>query len=192
MFNTRRGLWGYTGTAPDGEPVTVQSTGMGGPSAAIVAEELIELGARTLVRIGTCGSLVESLRAGDLVPAAEVLAADGASQALGAGERVAADRGLVDALASAAGREPAVVVSSDLFYDRRDGAAGRWRAAGAVAVEMEAAAVLTVAELHGVRAGCLLAVTDELEGGRVRIGDEELEQLGIRLGEVALAALRTR
>ena len=44
MMNARRGLWGYTGTAPDGLPVTVQSTGMGGPSAAIVVEELIELG----------------------------------------------------------------------------------------------------------------------------------------------------
>ena len=44
MLNARRGLWGYTGTAPDGEPLTVQSTGMGGPSAAIVVEELIDLG----------------------------------------------------------------------------------------------------------------------------------------------------
>src|SRR5205814_6108368 len=67
MFNTRRGLWGYTGAGPDGAPVTVQSTGMGGPSAAIVAEELIDLGARTLIRIGTCGALVEQLRIGDLV-----------------------------------------------------------------------------------------------------------------------------
>ena len=57
MFNHHRGLWGYTGTAPDGRQLTVQSSGMGGPSAAIVAEELIALGARTLVRIGTCGAL---------------------------------------------------------------------------------------------------------------------------------------
>ena len=46
MFNHARGLWGYTGTAADGLPLSVQSTGMGGPSAAIVVEELIELGAR--------------------------------------------------------------------------------------------------------------------------------------------------
>ena len=63
MFNHARGLWGYTGTAPDGEPLTVQSTGMGGPSAAIVIEELIDLGARTLVRIGTCGALGRRPRA---------------------------------------------------------------------------------------------------------------------------------
>ena len=57
MFNHARGLWGYTGTAPDGEPLTIQATGMGGPSAAIVVEELIALGARRFVRIGTCGAL---------------------------------------------------------------------------------------------------------------------------------------
>ena len=44
MFNHHRGLWGYTGTAPDGEPLTIQATGMGGPSAAIVLTELIALG----------------------------------------------------------------------------------------------------------------------------------------------------
>ena len=193
MFNTRRGLWGYTGRAPDGDPVTVQSTGMGGPSAAIVVEELNELGARTLVRIGTCGSLVEELRTGELVPVGSVLAEDGASRALGAGPAVSPEPELAEAVAAAAAREPATIVSSDLFYDpRRQGKEDSWRDAGAVAVEMEAAAVLRVAELRGVPAACLLGVTDELARGRKRIGDDELEALGVRLGEVALAALRTR
>src|SRR3954451_23812906 len=79
MFNHHRGLWGYTGTAEDGEPLTVQATGMGGPSAAIVTWELIELRAERLVRVGTCGALVADLRLGDLVVATEALAADGAS-----------------------------------------------------------------------------------------------------------------
>src|SRR5579871_2740831 len=61
MFNHNRGLWGYTGTAPDGEPLTIQSTGMGGPSAAIVVSELADLGARELVRVGTCGALSAEL-----------------------------------------------------------------------------------------------------------------------------------
>src|SRR3954470_5476809 len=86
MLNTRRGLWGYTGTAPDGGLVTVQSTGMGGPSAAIVVEELIGLGARVLVRIGTCGALIDGLELGQLLAASPVLVADGTSRALGAGE----------------------------------------------------------------------------------------------------------
>src|SRR2546421_7201853 len=108
---------------------------MGGPSAAIVAEELIALGARTLVRIGTCGSLVEELRIGDLVPVGSVLAEDGASRALGAGPAVSPEPELAEAVAAAAGRDPATVVSSDLFYHpRAQGEEEAWRAAGAVAV----------------------------------------------------------
>src|ERR1700751_1224833 len=66
MFNHNRGLWGYTGTAADGRPLTIQSTGMGGPSAAIVISELMDLGARRLVRIGTCGALDPALSLGEL------------------------------------------------------------------------------------------------------------------------------
>src|SRR3954463_9629122 len=77
MFNHHRGLWGYTGTARDGELLTIQATGMGGPSAAIVIEELIELGARTLIRIGTCGAVNGELAIGDLVRVERALARDG-------------------------------------------------------------------------------------------------------------------
>jgi uridine phosphorylase len=135
---------------------------------------------------------VPDLRLGELVPVGEALTEDGASRSLGADGRVAADEALTAALAREAGREPAAIASADLFYDPREDARDEWRAAGAVAVEMEAAAVLRVAELRGVAAGCLLGVTDELMGDRVRIDDEDLEALGVRLGEVALAALRTR
>src|SRR4029077_6428260 len=62
MFNHHRGLWGYTGPAPGGQPLTTQATGMGGPSAAIVLTELIALGARRAVRVGTCGALDQRLR----------------------------------------------------------------------------------------------------------------------------------
>ena len=74
MFNHNRGLWGYTGTAADGEPMTIQSTGMGGPSAAIVLEELCDLGLETAIRVGTCGALDADLRLGDLVIADAALA----------------------------------------------------------------------------------------------------------------------
>ncbi len=72
---------------------------MGGPSAAIVLEELIALGARRAIRVGTCGALDRGLALGDLVIAREAICADGTSRALGAGERVAADAQLSDALA---------------------------------------------------------------------------------------------
>src|SRR4051812_13562348 len=92
MFNHHRGLWGYTGVALDGAPLTVQSTGIGGPSAAIVVGELHGLGLRRGVRIGRAWALDGALRAGELVAATAVLAHDGTSRALGAGERIQPDR----------------------------------------------------------------------------------------------------
>ena len=93
MFNHHRGLWGYTGVALDGAPLTVQSTGIGGPSAAIVVAELHALGLRRAVRIGRAWALDGALRAGELVAASAVLADDGASRALGAGARIEPDAG---------------------------------------------------------------------------------------------------
>ena len=188
MFNHTRGLWGYTGRARDGELLTVQATGMGAPSAAIVVQELIDLGAHTLVRIGTCGALDGGLSLGTLVSAEEALAADGTSRALGAGERVPADPELAAAL-TGAGAEPVTAVTTDLFYDGGD-RLQEWVAAGARVVEMEASAVMAVAAQGGARAAVLLGVTDLLaDGGRDRIAGEAYEELGVRLGEAAWEAL---
>ena len=189
MFNHSRGLWGYTGVAADDELLTVQSTGMGGPSAAIVVEELIALGARRLVRIGTCGALDGRLAAGGLVAAERVLPADGASAALGAGAPIEPNAKLTQALVEA-GAQPATVVSTDLFYDPR-GEADGWVGKGASVVEMEAAAVLSVAARRGAAAACVLGISDVPgpEGSR-RLSDEELEELGLRLGRAGYAAVR--
>lgn len=190
MFNHARGLWGYTGLAPDGEPLTVQSTGMGGPSAAIVIEELAGLGARSFVRIGTCGALVPGLELGQLVAAREVLSADGTSAALGASERLTPEPRLTGALAEA-GARLVTVVSADLFYETREAVSADWRDRGAEVVEMEAAALLAIAQRKGLVAAVVLAVTDVLTGAdRQRIAPEALEQVGLRLGEAGYAALR--
>jgi uridine phosphorylase len=189
MFNHARGLWGYTGMADDGEPLTVQSTGMGGPSAAIVIEELIDLGAASLIRIGTCGALAPGFELGTLVSAAEVLSADGTSSALDAAGRLVPDQPLTGALVE--GGAPGVtVVSTDLFYDPRERIESQWRADGAEVVEMEAATLLAVAGRRGVAAAVVLAVTDVLsDGGRERIGAEALEEAGIALGRAGYRAL---
>src|SRR4051812_43960940 len=92
MFNHSRGLWGYSGTGLDGAPLTVQATGIGGPSAAIVVGELAALGARRIVFVGSMAGA-----SGVLVVEAAVCA-DGTSRALGAGERVAPDAQLLAAL----------------------------------------------------------------------------------------------
>jgi DeoD family purine-nucleoside phosphorylase len=187
MFNHHRGLWGYTGTAPDGEPLTVQATGMGGPSTAIVVWELIDLGAERLVRVGTCGALVPELGLGDLVVATEALATDGTSRALGAGERVAPDPGLLAALRAAAPEAAAgPVATGDLFY----GAPPVPRSLGALAVEMEAATIFQLAARRGVAAACVLGVSDELvSDARRRIDHDGLERLGEAVGRVGAAAL---
>ena len=139
MFNHHRGLWGYTGAArADGEPLTIQATGMGGPSAAIVLTELISLGARRLIRVGTCGALAPDLALGDLVIARESVCLDGASRVLLAADRVLADPELTEALEQA-GRayvSPSTrrvhvgpIVSVDLFsHDRIPLLAGPGRA----------------------------------------------------------------
>ena len=191
MFNHARGLWGYTGIASDGEPLTVQATGMGGPSAAIVCEELIALGATRLVRIGTCGALDAQLELGTLLAVGSVLPADGTSSALGADAPLTPDPELFERLV-AAGARPATVASSDLFYDPRGGAAAGWAERGALAVEMEAATIFQIAARRGVAAACVLGVTDVPgSNGARRMGAEEIVDLGVRVGEAGYAALRS-
>lgn len=199
MSNHARGLWGYTGVTPEGRSLSIQSTGMGGPSAAIVLTELTELGVKRAIRVGTCGALDPRLAHGDLVVVADAIAEDGASRDLGAGELAEPDRDLTAALASALppGDAPSRVVTTDLFYDpdRRDGAPSgprpqAWRDRGAVAVEMEAAALFTLGRRIGVATACLLTVSDLFEGdARRRIDDEDLAGAAERMGTAAVAAL---
>ena len=201
MFNHHRGLWGYTGTASDGEPLMVQSTGMGGPSAAIVLHELIELGVRHAIRVGTCGALDPLLSLGDLIIAREAIAADGTSVALGADRRTRADPSLTDALAQAARAHlPAstaarchdgLIVSTDLFYEPSTERNGSWHAERAVAVEMEASALFAVGEAAGVAVACALIVTDTFDasGARTRIDDDSLVSAVERMGRAAAGAL---
>jgi uridine phosphorylase len=168
MFNHHRGLWGYSGIALDGAPLTVQSTGIGGPSAAIVVSELHALGLRRAVRIGRAWAVDGSLRAGELVAATAVLAGDGASRALGAAERVEPDGALAGALtADRAG----VVASADTPVGDPD-----W---DALAFDLESAAVLAAAARAGVAAACLVAIE----------GPIDPEDVAERLGRGALPAL---
>jgi uridine phosphorylase len=189
MFNHNRGLWGYTGEAPDGELLTIQSTGMGGPSAAIVLSELIELGARRAIRVGSCGALKPGLGLGELIVAREAICADGTSKALGAGERTSADRELTDALLKHATRARAsgIIVSVDLFYESGPPGGGH----EALAVEMEAATLFALGAAKGIPVACGLIVSDtfDTEGARARIEDEALLAAAEELGAAAIAAL---
>jgi DeoD family purine-nucleoside phosphorylase len=191
MFNHNRGLWGYSGPASDGEPLTIQSTGMGGPSAAIVISELADLGARQLLRVGTCGALHPTLELGDLLVATEAISADGTSRALGVTDRVGPDQELLDVMLAAGEARGGAVVSTDLFYDGRADLERAWLAEGAAAVEMESATLFALAAARGLRAGSLLLVTDLLAPDRVRISAEGLRDGEQRMGQAAVAALTT-
>jgi uridine phosphorylase len=201
MSNHARGLWGYTGETPEGRPLSLQSTGMGGPSAAIVLHELVELGVRRAIRVGTCGAVDPDLGHGQLVVAGEALADDGASRALGAGEIVASDAELTARLAAGLpeGVAPSRIVTTDLFYDGDPDRGGppraradAWRRRGAVAVDMEAASLFALGDRLGVAIGCVLAVSDTFEdGARARIDDDALAEAAERMGALAAGALNS-
>jgi purine-nucleoside phosphorylase len=166
--NEHRGLLGFTGTY-DGTPVSVQTSGMGTPSMSIVAEELLRLGARRLIRVGTCGGIAKGLKTGDLVIATAACPVDGSTATYLHGEPYApaADfaltRALVDA-ADSAGIEATtgLVASVDVFYNTDDDYAQRWRDRGVLAFEMEASALFYLAARAGVQAACALTVSDVL------------------------------
>ena len=181
MLNHNRGLWGYTGTAPDGQPLSIQSTGIGGPSTAVVVSELIELGARRLIRLGTCRALNPALALGQLLIVTEALAGDGTSQAIGGHHPLTALRGspALTAALSADGGQRATVVSTDLFDGQR---------AGTDAADMATAALFAVASRQRVDAASALIVTRR-RGSEAGLEGDALHAAELELGALAIAAL---
>ena len=144
--------------------------------------DLVALGARRLLRVGT-GAALGAAPLGAVVVVEAALAADGASRALGAGERVAADPVLAAALAAAAGVPPALIASADIHDPVR--AAG-WAEAGAVACDLTTAALLAAAGRGGAVGAAILGIT---RAGAERLDGDAVEALEARLGAAALAAL---
>jgi len=182
LVTEERGMLGYTGTYK-GEPISIQATGMGCPSAAIVTEELIQLGAKSLLRIGTCGGYHREMKLGDLVIATAATPADGTVSSITRGLPYA-PAAHFDVLHAAyhvaqkgTGRQTFMgpIVTSDLFYDPEEEPAVLWGNLGVLAVEMEAAAIFTIATMHDVKAGCLLTVSNTLGEEDARVSDEGLQ-----------------
>jgi DeoD family purine-nucleoside phosphorylase len=191
--NSERGLLGYTGLYKD-SPVSVQGTGMGCPGATIVFEELIQLGCKKLIRVGTCGGLQPHHSLGDLIVALSAVPADSTAMHLVNNEPhcPTASWSLIHGAVHVAKEQGqplhvGPVVSSDLFYNPNEGQYERWSQRGVLAVEMEAAALFTVGALRGVEAGCLLTVSDiVVEGVFTRISDDELKASVERMTKIAL------
>ncbi|MDQ4034535.1 MAG: purine-nucleoside phosphorylase [Chloroflexota bacterium] len=198
QVNDHRGLFGFTGTYR-GAPVSVQTSGMGTPSLSIVVEELLRLGARRLIRVGTCGGIASGLKTGELVIATAACPTDGATSTYLHGEAFApaADfaltRALVDAAnASGVNARTGIVASVDVFYNPDDDYAKRWRERGVLAFEMEASALFFLAARAGVQAACALTVSDvlseEVSTEESYLPLEELDRSIDRMIEIALEA----
>jgi DeoD family purine-nucleoside phosphorylase len=185
-------MLGYTGEF-EGKPVSVQATGMGCPSAAIVIEELVMLGVKKLMRVGTCGGLQPHHQLGDLIVALTSVPQDGTVYTYVKEPHCpTADWELIHGAVHAAkelGQAMHVgpIVSSDVFYNPDGGQYQRWSDRGILAVEMEASILFTLGALRKVQAGCLLTVSDiVVEGEFKRISDEELRAAVDRMTRVAL------
>jgi uridine phosphorylase len=189
MANHARGLWGYSGVTSEGLELTIQATGLGGPSTAVVIEELSRLGTAAAVRIGTCEALGDDVPLGTMLVVRSAIAADGASVRLGAGATVQPDAALTQALlAEAEGARGAVVATSDLYYDP----AGRpererWLTAGAIASDLATATALAAGEHLGMAVAAGLVVAGR--PGAEALDDPALEDASVRLGRAAARAL---
>ena len=200
LVNSNRGMLGYTGTVR-GRPVSVQSTGMGGPSIAIVVEELLRLGARQLIRIGTTGALRVEIGLGEVVIATASTPTDGATQTLMGGKPYApaADFALTRALVEAAERlgvpfRVGPIATIDIFshYHPDPQFVKPWRDAGALAVEMEASVLFYLAAARGIQAACVGVVVDvdtgEANQEHTYLSADQLNAAVERMIDVALAA----
>jgi 5'-methylthioadenosine phosphorylase/purine-nucleoside phosphorylase len=194
LVNEERGALGYTGTY-QGSPISVQSVGMGGASVGIYYNELIQLGARRIIRVGTVGGLGPKVRMGDTIVAISATPDDPMTAMLTGGEAHAptATWELVERSVAAA-RDAGVpvhvgpIVSSAVFYDPRPGMFEKWSTRGHLGVEMEASILYTLGALNGVETLCICAVSDLLVGeDRERIGDDDLRRAVDAMMRVACA-----
>jgi DeoD family purine-nucleoside phosphorylase len=196
--NGERGMLGYSGTF-EGKPVSVQSSGMGCPSAAIVIEELVQLGVKKIMRVGTCGGLQPGMTMGELIIALSATPADSTALHYVGNEPHAptADFELIHEAVHQAkhlGKPVKVgpIVSSDIFYQPDAGLAQRWSDRGILAVEMEAAVLFTLGALRKVKVGCMLLVSDiVVDGEFIRISDEEMRKAVDEMTELALHTVTT-
>jgi purine-nucleoside phosphorylase len=183
VVNEERGLLGYTGTF-DGASISVQSTGMGCPSAGIVYEELVQLGVTRLLRVGTCGAIGPDMAMADVVIGVTASAVDTTAlqYARMDGYAPAATFSLAEtatrlARESGARVHTGPIVTSALFYDPDQENIARWKRTGHLAIEMEAAMLYTLAAVHGVEALAMMTVSDLVTtADSTRISDDELKR----------------
>lgn len=194
LVNEVRGMLGYTGTW-NGHRVTIHGSGMGMPSLSIYVNELIrDYGAKTLIRIGSCGAMQPHVAVRDVVIAMTSSTIGSPSKALFRDMNFApcADYGLLKAAVEASASIDSTthvggIFSSDTFYDERDDLTEQLTRHGVLAVEMEAAELYTVAARYGCRALAVLTVSDHLLTGDALPSEDRERSFGDMV-EIALEA----
>ena len=169
LINEVRGMLGFTGTY-NGNPVTIHGSGMGMPSISIYANELItQYGAKTLIRIGSCGGMQDHVKVRDVVFAMTSTTLSTPSRGILRELNYApcADWSLLQAAVKAAENKDSPIhvggiYSSDVFYDERPDLNELMVRHGILGVEMEAAELYILAARHGVRALGIMTVSDHL------------------------------
>lgn len=173
LYTDHRGMLGFTGSYK-GMPVSVQTTGMGTPSLAITVEELVRLGATTLVRVGTAGIISKEVEPGELIIATGSVPNDGTTRQYlnGAPYAPVPDHTVVNALVTTAARggrkvHTGLIQTEDAFYATTPDHVAELEARGVLGIEMEASALFLLGKLRRVRTGCALVASN-------RIGDAQL------------------
>jgi uridine phosphorylase len=181
MCNHARGLWGYYGRTPAGAELTIQSTGIGGPSAALVLADLAELGVERVVRVGSCAA---PDRAGGLILVERAIATAGSATAFATepGNAVEPDRALTDGLAEVLGDgvHRGTVASFDSPPHLDD------LPPGVDAADMQTVAVLARSHALGIAAAAVLIVIEGTDGETI---DDELRDESAKRAGVAAATL---
>ncbi len=197
LVNTNRGLTAYTGKYK-GVKISIVTHGMGIPSALIVLEELIQVGAKAVVRLGSCGAMVPGMKIGDVV------IPTGASYYPGGvfyqyyKEKICApavpDFSLLRALVDTAEEKGLTyklgpVLSSDAFYAEGPDFAKKWASRGVIAVEMECAGIFSIGLMRGIKTASLLLVSDSLVEDLGFADAKVLNKYADKAAEVVLDAL---
>lgn len=191
MSNHHHGLWGYYGQTEDGRPLTIQATGIGGPSATVVVRDLAALGVRRAVRLGTCVGRDRGLELGEALVVERALCGDGTSRALGASVSADPDPRLADALREEVAplTRAVTVLSVDLPPDANGGPPASGVPVGeADAVELVTAPLFQLGRQLGIAIACALIVVADADHEMIDHGTrEKVEQ---RIAAAAARALR--
>ncbi len=199
LVNTNRGFIVYTGEY-DGMRVSIAVHGVGVPSSVLVLEELIMLGAKAIVRLGSCGAMIKGVKIGDVVIPTVAAYYPGGAYYQYLREHICAptapDFEILKALVESASKHGVKyyigpIVTSDAFYAEDPEFVKKWTSRGVIAVEMECSGLFMIGNMRGVKVGAILIVSDSLVEELGFATAEELREYALRAAKITLDALKT-